>query len=53
MPHNKIFQILLNYTIIVPYKGEYIQLTGISLNDKYNMKAIGRRKKNYIPKKPL
>jgi len=27
--------------MIVPYKGEHVQVTGCALNDKYNMKAIG------------
>jgi len=25
----------------VPYKGEYIQVTGKPLNERYNMKAVG------------
>lgn len=41
IPYNLFFQILLNYIIIVPYKGEYIQVAGRALNEKYNMKAIG------------
>jgi hypothetical protein len=41
LPHNLFFQIFLNYIIIVPYKGEYIQVAGRPLNEKYNMKAVG------------
>lgn len=41
IPYNLFFQILLNYIIIVPYKGEYIQVAGRALNEKYNMKAVG------------
>jgi hypothetical protein len=32
MPYKQLFQILLNYTIIVPYKGEHVQVTGPILN---------------------
>jgi hypothetical protein len=32
IPYNLFFQILLNYIIIVPYKGEYIQVAGRALN---------------------
>lgn len=49
MPHNDLFYILLNYTIIVPYKGEHVQVTGRLLNEKYNMKAVGSRKAAYDP----
>lgn len=41
MPHNQFYRIMLNYIIIVPYKGEYIQVAGRLLNEKYNMKAVG------------
>ncbi len=41
LPHNLFYQILLNYVIIVPYKGQYIQVTGKPLNERYNMKAVG------------
>ena len=39
--YNFFFRLLLNYVIIVRYKGEYIQVSGQALNEKYNMKALG------------
>ena len=49
MPHNQLFNLLLNYIIIVPYKGEHVQVAGRLLNEKYNMKAVGTRRVAYEP----
>jgi len=45
MHFDALYDILLNYIIIVPYKGEYIQVAGRLLNERFNMKRIGAGKK--------
>lgn len=44
MHHKDFYRLLLNYIIIVPYKGEYVQVAGRMLNEKYNMKAVGGKR---------
>jgi len=47
MPSAQFCYLLVNYIIIVPYKGEYIQVAGKMLNERYNMKAVGSKKSAY------
>ena len=44
MPHLQFYRLLVNYVLIVPYQGEYIQVAGRMLNERFNMKAIGARR---------
>lgn len=44
MPYKDFYDLLLNTTMIVPYKDEYFQVTGKLLNERFNMKALGGRK---------
>lgn len=44
MPHLQFYKLLVNYVLVVPYQGEYIQVAGRMLNERFNMKAIGARR---------
>lgn len=45
-------KLIYNYTIIIKYKGDYFQVTGIQLPEQFEFKPFGDKKKKVTVSKP-